>query len=86
MAFRPPNVVPLSCAARAHVPKFARRDGCDVRAAISGARKVAGGVPPSELCSAQALQRRTEAGPRQLQWIVGRLFRRWGLSTVRSTR
>jgi hypothetical protein len=45
------------------VPKVARRDGCDVRAAISGARKVAGGVPPSELCSTEALQRRPEAGP-----------------------
>jgi hypothetical protein len=29
----------LSCTAKAHVPKVARRDGCDVRAAISGARK-----------------------------------------------
>jgi hypothetical protein len=57
----------LSCTAKAHVPKPARRDGCDVRAAISGARKVAGGVPPSELCSIQALQRRAEAGPYQLQ-------------------
>jgi hypothetical protein len=53
----------LSCTAKAHVPKFARRGGCDVRAAISGARKAAGGVPPSELCSTQALQRRTEVGP-----------------------
>src|SRR5690349_17164930 len=67
VAFDAPNVVTLSCTARAHVPKLARRGGCDVRAAISGARKVAGGVPPSELCSTQALQRRTEAGPCQLQ-------------------
>jgi hypothetical protein len=29
----------LSCAAKARVPKPARRGGCDVRAALSGARK-----------------------------------------------
>jgi len=69
---RRPNVVTLSCTAKAHVPKLARRGGCDVRAAISGARKVAGGVPPSELCSTQALQRRDEAGPCQLQRGVRR--------------
>jgi len=66
LACRPcvrPTSLTLSCTAKAHVPKVARRDGCAVRAAISGARKVAGGVPPSELCSHQALQRRDEAGP-----------------------
>jgi hypothetical protein len=58
-----PTALTLSCTAKAHVPKPARRGGWDVRAAISSARQVAGGVPPSELCSAEALQRRAEAGP-----------------------
>ena len=31
------------------------------------AREIAANVTPSELCSAQALQRRAEAGPRRLQ-------------------
>ena len=49
-----------------------RRDACGVRAAISGARENAGGVPPSELLVHEALQRRAEAGPRQVQRGVGR--------------
>ena len=64
---RPPNVLTLSCAAGAHVPKPARRDGCHVRAAEPRRERMSGGVPPSQLCSTEALQRRTEAGPRQLQ-------------------
>ena len=44
--FGPPNVVTLSCTARAHVPKPERRDGCSVRAAFSGARAMAAGVTP----------------------------------------
>jgi predicted nucleotide-binding protein len=62
-----PTALTLSCAAKTHVPKPSGRDGCDGRAAISGARKKAGGLPPSELRLQEGLQPRTDAGPQQLQ-------------------
>src|SRR5690349_2184302 len=46
--------MPLSRAARAHVPKPERRDGCSVRAAFSGARVMSAGVTPSNLATTQA--------------------------------
>jgi hypothetical protein len=45
----------------------ARRAACHVRAAISGARGLSGGVPPSDLSVREGLQPRTEAGRCQLQ-------------------
>src|SRR5690349_20274726 len=63
---RRPNGLTLSCAAKAHVPKFARRDGCHVRAAARRERMSAG-VTPASLCIYEALQRRSEAGPCRLQ-------------------
>src|SRR5690349_9214515 len=44
----------LSRAARAHVPKPERRDGCSVRAAFSGARVMSAGVTPSNITMTQA--------------------------------
>ena len=74
---RPPNGLTLSCAAKAHVPKFARRDGCHVRAAARRERMSAG-VTPATLAFNEALQRRTGAGPHQLQRGVSRLLSRCG--------
>ena len=61
------NGFTLSCAAKAHVPKPRGKTGCGVRAAISGARKEAGGVPPFQIVLPEGLQPRAEAKPRQLQ-------------------
>ena len=67
-----PNVCPLSCTAKAYVPKPQRRDGCLTCAPRSAAREDAAGVPPATLGSNEALQRRPEAGPCQLLRVVRR--------------
>jgi hypothetical protein len=61
----------LSCAAKAHGFKSS---GAAVAAhTLDRDARSATAVSPSEYCSAQGLQPRTEAGPRQLQLVVRRL-------------
>jgi hypothetical protein len=56
----------LSCAARAHAPKPLRHAGCREHARRHNTR-CATCMTPSRFCSAEALQRRAEAGPQRLQ-------------------
>ena len=75
----------LSCAAKAHVPKFAWRDGCYVRAATRRERMSAG-VPPATLGSqTEGLQPRPEAGPHQLQREVSQPTRAQVTTATRLT-
>jgi hypothetical protein len=56
----------LSCAAKAHVATPQRHAGCREQARRRNTRS-ATCMTPSRFCSAEALQRRAEAGPHQLQ-------------------
>jgi len=72
----------LSCAARAHVPK--PRGARPARSRREQRReRMSGGVPPPCLELNEALQRRSEAGPHQLQL---RVRRRRDCETVRCVR
>ena len=56
-----------SYAARAYVPKPVRRDGCSKSRRDQRRESMSAGVPRATLDLTEALQRRTEAGPRQLE-------------------
>ena len=68
----PPNASHANLRGQGPRAEAVRRADCDARAAISGAQKSAGGVPPSILGWLEELQLRTEAGPRRVQREVSR--------------